>query len=137
MVPGKAQQMVVHPAAKDTGVACTVIVRRGDKELARVQQVVGFRDVPNDFVHESSLLDGLWILEKQERNGGTGWPIHPDEAVLIQGTKIRWVQENGKVPFNCPEATIAIDPTKNPKNMNFTIKGGIAANLARHLQDRR
>src|SRR5262249_37624046 len=70
--PAKALELTVPPKVEETSVACTVVVREGDKEVARVRHTLSFRDVPAAIAKngegspadDGKRLEGLWVLEE-------------------------------------------------------------------------
>jgi uncharacterized protein (TIGR03067 family) len=121
---GKAVELTVAAPANETRVDYTVIVRRDKQELARVSDFLLFKDAPGeggiDVVSEARKLEGLWVLEKAEENGGF-YPVRSEEALLIEGKQILWVKKNGKSAPDLPKAQFTIDPTKKPMCMDLKV----------------
>jgi uncharacterized protein (TIGR03067 family) len=121
---GKAVELSVAAPAKETRVDFTVIVRRDKQELARVNDFLLFTDAPGgsgiDLVSETRKLEGLWVLDKAEANGGS-YPVGGEEALLIEGKQILWVKKDGKSAPGLPKGQFTIDPTKKPMCMDLKV----------------
>ena len=120
--PRKAKEILIQPSEALSKVPLAIVARRGDAEVARFNQVLLFKDAPSD---DPSLLtqklEGLWVLESSRENGGQ-WPIPWDEAIFIEGNKLRWVKSTGR-PFSDrkQEADIMVDYTKKIATMDIRL----------------
>jgi uncharacterized protein (TIGR03067 family) len=120
--PRKAKEILIQPSEALNKLFLAISARRGDAEVARVEQVLAFKDAPaEDPSLLSQKLEGLWVLESSRENGGQ-WPIPWDEAMLIEGNKLRWVKSNGRpFPNRQQEADIAIDYTKKVASLDIRL----------------
>jgi uncharacterized protein (TIGR03067 family) len=116
----KAIELTVEPPAAETKVEYTITVRRDGKELARFSDAFGFNNAPGgtEFSGIAAKLNGLWLLDRDEANGGT-WPIHGDGGVRIENQRIVWVKDSGKDLSNSPRAQLKIDASKSPMTMDL------------------
>jgi uncharacterized protein (TIGR03067 family) len=129
----KAVELTVAPAASDTAVEYTVIVRSAGKEVARLRDTLAFRDAPTavlpketDASKDAQKLDGFWVLERAESKAKLPWPQSPEEALYIEGTKVQWVKKNGQIPPGAFEGELEIAAGKNPPRALLSIKSGPA-----------
>ena len=78
-------------------------------------------DEKDDLKKELAALEGTWLLESAERNGGDSFPekFVQEFKFVIAGDKLTIVMPGKEL-----KSTFTIDPTKKPKNMDITTKEG-------------
>jgi uncharacterized protein (TIGR03067 family) len=132
--PAKASELTFTSKKPENSVEYIVIVRKAGKELARMNDVLAFRDAPGvkpvsknaDVATDPKMLDGFWVLEQNESKGNRTWPQHPEEALYIEDNKIQWVKKDGTLPPNPHEASYEADAGKNPLRLTIAIQRGPA-----------
>jgi uncharacterized protein (TIGR03067 family) len=87
-----------------------------------------FGKFPNVNQEEAKKLAGLWVLEKGEMEGKEFGPRQGDEAIIIDKNRIRATKANGKGVGGDEADLIGLDPSKDPKTIDWRVISGSSIN---------